>query len=151
MHKKFLKVLVFVLAGISVGVMFARFNVKDYRHASAVLKRGAAAKPLYINDYNGRQVLALSLKNLQNSKNIEVKMDGAVIQSWYPPVVKMPFYKMNVEGGRFEGVNYGKRLPVYLVLDGTFEHGDLEIIDSSNGSLIQTVHVMRGGSDGEHH
>lgn len=151
MHRKILKIFVFVLAGITTGVMFARFTVKDFRHSSVVLKIDAGAKPIYINDYNGRQVLALSLRNLQNSKNIEVKMDGAVIQSWYPPVVRMPFYKMNVERGRFEGVNYGKRLPLYLVLDETFEHGDLEIIDSSNGSLIQSVHVMKGGSGGEHH
>lgn len=150
--KNLSKVLFFLLAGIAVGVIFARFSVKDYRHVSVVLKEGTATKPLYINDYDGTQVIALSLKNLQHAKNIEVKMEGATVQSWYPPIVKMPFTRwMEVEGGKFKGITFGKRLPLYLRIDGRSECKELEIIDSSDGSIIQTVHVMKGGADGGHH
>lgn len=152
MNKNILKVFFFLLAGIAVGVMFARFSVKDYRHVSVVLKEGAVTKPLYINDYDNTQVIALSLKNLQHAKNIELRMKGATVQSWYPPAVKMPFSKwMEVDGGKFKGITFGKRLPLYLIIDGLSECKELEIIDSSDGSIIQTVHVMKGGSDGGHH
>lgn len=152
MDRSLFKVFFFVLAGIAVGVMFARFSVKDYRHVSVVLKEGATTKPININDYDGTQVIALSLKNLQHARDIEVRMEGATVQSWYPPTVKMPFARwMEIEGGKLRGVEFGKRLPLYLILSGKSECRQLEIIDSSDSSIIQTVHVMKGGSDGGHH
>ena len=69
---------------IFTGVMFAGFKVQDYQHASIVIRKEEAAKPLYVSDYKGRQVIALSMKNLQGARDIEIKMDGAVVQSWYP-------------------------------------------------------------------
>lgn len=150
--RKFFKGAVFVFAGIAVGAAFANFKSPDYRHASVMLKEGVNPKPINIANYDGTQVIALSLKNLQHAKDIEVRMEGATIQSWYPPVVKMPFYKwMDTEGGRFRGVAFGKRLPLYLTINGKGDCGEIEIIDSSDGSIIQTVHVMRGGADGGHH
>lgn len=152
MHAGYLKAALFVLAGVFTGVMFAGFKVQDYQHASIVIRKGEAAKPLYISDYRGRQVIALSAKNLQSAKDIEIKMDGAVVQSWYPPAVKMPYNKwMDVEGGRFRGVDSGKRLPLYLIADNRKGCGEIEIVDLSDGSLIQRVHVMRGGSNDRHH
>ena len=119
MISKFLKTSIFVAAGIAVGIAFAKFNVKDYRHASVSIKKGEVTKPIYISDYSGRQVLALSLKNLQRSQDIEIRADGAEIESWYPPVVRMPFTKwMEVEEGRFRGISFGKRLPLYLTING---------------------------------
>ena len=98
MHAGYLKAALFVLAGIFTGVMFAGFKVQDYQHASIVIRKEEAAKPLYVSDYKGRQVIALSMKNLQGARDIEIKMDGAVVQRWYPPVVKMPYNKwMDVE------------------------------------------------------
>lgn len=149
--RKFLKAAVFVIAGIAVGALFANFRSPDYRHASVILKEGVNPKPIHISNYKGAQVIALSLKNLQHAKDIEVRMEGATIQSWYPPAVKMPFSKwMEVDGGKFKGVSFGKRLPLYLTISGN-DCKELEIIDSANGSVIQTVHVMRGGADGGHH
>ncbi len=150
--RKFLKAAVFVLTGIAVGAAFANFRSPDYRHASVILKEGVNPKPIHISNYEGAQVIALSLKNLQHAKDIEVRMEGATIQSWYPPAVKMPFSKwMEVDGGKFKGVSFGKRLPLYLSINGQSECKELEIIDSAKGSVIQTVHVMRGGADGGHH
>ncbi|HAK89344.1 MAG: hypothetical protein A2077_04660 [Nitrospirae bacterium GWC2_46_6] len=150
--RKFLKTAVFVLAGIAVGALFANFKVHDYRHASLAIKKDADKKTLNISDYNGRQVIAISLKNLQHAKDIEVRMDGATIQSWYPPAVKMPFYKwMEIDGGKFKGVGFGKRLPLYLTINGQGGCKEMEIIDSSNGSVIRTVHFMKGGADAGHH
>ena len=152
MHAGYLKAALFVLAGIFTGVMFAGFKVQDYQHASIVIGKGGAAKPLYVSDYRGRQVIALSIKNLQSARDIEIKMDGAVVQSWYPPVVKMPYNKwIDVEGGRFRGVDFGKRLPLYLIADNRKACDEIEIVDLSDGSLIQRVHVMRGGSNDRHH
>ncbi|TAL26758.1 MAG: hypothetical protein EPN94_02545 [Nitrospirae bacterium] len=148
----YLKIALFIFIGILTGLAFAGFRAGDYRHASIVIKKGEAAKPLYVGSYRGRQVIALSAKNLQSAKDIEIKMDGAVVQSWYPPVIKMPYSKwMNVEGGRFGGVDFGKRLPLYLIADNRKGCGEIEIVDLSDGSLIQRVHVMSGGSDDRHH
>ena len=145
------KTILFILIGILTGVALARFKTEDYRHASVILKEGVNPKPIHISNYEGAQVIALSLKNLQHAKDIEVRMEGATIQSWYPPVVGMPFVKWaGVDGGRFKGVAFGKRLPLYLTISGN-DCKEMEIIDSANGSVIQTVHVMRGGADGGHH
>jgi len=151
MSSKFLKTIIFIFAGITAGIALANFSAKDFKHASIIVKRNVQAKPIHINDYKGKQVLALSLKIPDGPKDIEVKMKGAEIQSWYPPPVKMPFYKwMDVDGGRFHGVEPGKRLPLYLIIR---QAGckELEIIDSSDSSIIQTVHVMRGGANAGHH
>ena len=150
--RKFLKAAVFVIAGIAVGALFANFRSPDYRHASVILKEGVNPKPIHISNYEGAQVIALSLKNLQHAKDIEVRMEGATIRSWYPPVVKMPFSKwMEIEGGKFKGVAFGKRLPLYLTISGQDGCKDIEVIDLSDGSVIQTVYVMRGGADAGHH
>ena len=86
-------------------------------------------------------------------RDIELRMEDATIQSWYPPVVRMPFGKwMEVDGGRFKGVGLRqKAFHLYLTINGQDGCRDIEVIDLSNGSLIQTVHVMRGGADGGHH
>ncbi len=151
MQRKFLSISLFVIAGLIVGIAFAKFTSKDYKHASIVIKRGEKAKPLYINNYEGKQVLALSVKNLQNAKDIEIKVDDIAIQSWYPPVVRMPFWDLDFKDGKFSKAAFGKRLPLYLIIDGNVDHKDMEIINSSDGMLIQTVHVMRGKGDGGHH
>lgn len=152
MYRSFLKIGLFVVTGIAIGIMFANFNVRDYRHASLVIKKDTKTKPLNISDYNGRQVIALSVKNLQGANDIEWRVKDTEIQSWYPPVIKMPFGKwMEVDGGKFRGVEFGKRIPLYLIINGRSGCSELEIIDSSDGSLIQTVHLMRGGSNGGHH
>jgi len=152
MNRKILSLALFVSAGIAIGALFANFRVPDYRHASVMLKGGVNPKPINIASYNGSQVIALSLKNLQHAKDIEVRMEGAVIQSWYPAVIRMPFREwMEVDGGKFRGVEFGKRLPLYLKINGRSGCKDLEIIDSAKGSVIQTVHFMRGGADAGPH
>lgn len=152
MYCSFLKTAFFVIVGIAIGVMFASFKVRDYHHTSLVIKKDAKTKPLHISDYNGRQVIAISVKNLHGARDIELRLKDAEFQSWYPPVIKMPFGKwMEVDGGKFRGVEFGKRIPLYLIINGQSGCLELEIIDSSNGSLIQTVHLMKGGSNGGHH
>ncbi len=152
MQAKYLRIALFTLAGIAVGVMFAGFKTRDFRHAMLVIKKDMVAKPLHISSAKGRQVLALSLKNLQSSRDIEIRMNNAAVQSWYPPVVRMPFTRwMEVEGGLFKGVDFGKRLPLYLIVDGSSDCNEMEIIDSSRGALIQTVQIIRGGYDGGNH
>lgn len=152
MNKKTLSIVFFALTGIVIGALFANFRSPDYHHASVMLKDGVKSKPINISNYNGSQVIALSLKNLQHAKDIEVRMEGATIQSWYPPAIKMPFRKwMEVDGSKFKGVSFGKRLPLYLKINGQSECKELELIDSERGSVIQTVHIMRGGADAGHH
>ncbi|MBI3592896.1 MAG: hypothetical protein HY099_05395 [Nitrospirae bacterium] len=152
MYRSFLKTAFFVIAGIAIGVMFANFKVRDYHHTSLVIKKDAKTKPLHISDYNGAQVIALSVKNIHGAKDIELRLKDTEIQSWYPPVIKMPFGKwMEVDGGKFKGVEFGKRIPLYLIINGRSGCRELEIIDSSDGSLIQAVHLMRGGVNGGHH
>lgn len=130
---------------------FARFSVNDYRHTSTVIKKDARQGPIYISGSKGRQVIALSVKNLEGAKDIEFRMDGAEIRSWYPPVVRMPFWKMDIEGSIFRGVGQGRRLPLYLIFESSYEHGYLEIADARDGSLIQKVHIVKGRNEKGHH
>lgn len=152
MKARRIKIVLFALAGVATGVIFAGFGTRDYLHAMAVIKKGMDAKPIHISEHKGKQVIALSLRNLQHSRNIEIRMKDAVIQSWYPPVVRMPFgRRMEVEGGLFRGVDFGARLPLYLVVDGNIHCGAIEIIDADRGTAIQTVQVKRGGGHGGTH
>jgi hypothetical protein len=139
-----LKVVVYVIIGLVIGVAVAKLNFPGYKHAVVMIKRGSGSKPIRI-DGNKRQVLALTMKNLQKSKAIEIKMEGAEVQSWFPPVIRMPFFRnIGFETGRFKEVGSGRRLPVYVVFDDNGEHRKIEIIDSTDGSTIQTVCVLRG-------
>lgn len=146
-----LKIALFLIVGFAVGAAFARLNFPGFKHAVVTIGKGAESKPLYLNGTGGRQVLALSMKNLQKSRDIEIRMEGADIESWYPPVVRMPFNKrMSVQGGKFKGVEFGKRLPVYVVFNDSGENRKIEIIDSIDGSLIQTIDVLRGKGNERH-
>jgi hypothetical protein len=142
----------FILAGVLTGLIFARFKTPDFHHASLIITKGDPLKTLFAGDYDGRQALALSMKNLQKAKDIEIRVEGAEIQSWYPPVVKMPYYKwMGVEGGRFRGVDFGRRIPVYLVFDEKAAGREIEIFDLSDNSLIQKVQLTGEGSHAGNH
>lgn len=148
--KRRLKIAFFSLAGLAVGAAFAKVDFPGFRHAVIPIRKGAA-KPLYINGEGGRQVLALSMRNLQKSREIEIRMEGASIESWYPPVVTMPYNRgLSVEGGRFSGVEFGKRLPVYVAFNDNGEGRKIEIMDSTDGSLIQSVDVLRGKGNERH-
>lgn len=153
--KKFFKIALCSLAGLAVGVTFANLSSPGYKHGMVMLMpgKGAEAKPFYFNGNNGRQVLALSVKNHQRSKNIEFRMEGAEMQSWYPPVIRMPFsHGVSFDAGKFKGVDFNKSLPVYVVFDDDGTNRKLEIIDSTTGSLIQTVDVARGkGNERRNH
>ena len=152
MGSNYLKTALFVAAGIAVGIAFAKFRTDDFHHAMLVLKKGPEPKTLYVSRNDGRQVLALSVKNLQGAKDIEVKMAGARVQSWFPPVVPLPFRTwMDVDGGKLRGVEIGDRIPLYIISERAVKCGDMEIIDSSSGALIRKVHVMRGEYNGGHH
>lgn len=152
MHKGYLKTSVFIAAGILTGTLFAAFKTPDYRHAMVALKGDKTSRPISIGNYGGKQVLALTIKNLRRAGDVEIRMDGADIKSWFPPVVKMPFYKgIEAEGGRFREIKYGRRVPAYLTISNLPGCGEIGIYDPSDGSLIQTVHVMKGGADGGRH
>jgi len=148
---RILKGFLFILSGIAVGVAFARFSVKDYHHTSIVIKEDDRQRPVYMSDSKGRQVIALSVKNLTGKRDIGFRVEGAEIQSWYPPVVRMPFWNIDVEGSIFRGVGQGRRLPLYLIFDTFNGHGYLEIFDARDGSPIQKVHIMEGGNGKGHH
>ena len=140
-----------LLAGLATGTAFANLHLPGYKHAVVMVRKGAAATVLYIDGRGGRQVLALSLKNLQKSKEIELRMPGGKIESWYPPIFPLPFSRwITVAGGRFKGLQSGQRLPVYVVFDDTGENRKLDVLDGTDGSLIQTVAVLRGRSHEYH-
>ncbi|MCC6346983.1 MAG: hypothetical protein IT388_07305, partial [Nitrospirales bacterium] len=89
--------------------------------------------------------------NLREAREIEVRMEGAEIQSWYPPVVRMPFNKgISFESGKFSGVEPGRRIPVYVVFDDDGRDRKIEVIDSADGFVIRTIEVLRGKDDEKH-
>ncbi|MBZ0155337.1 MAG: hypothetical protein K8I29_03870 [Alphaproteobacteria bacterium] len=140
-----------LLVGLAVGTVFAKLSFPGYTHATVVIRKGGAPKPLSLNGTGGRQVLALSMKNLQKSREIGIRMEGAEIQSWYPPVVRMPFNKgISFEEGIFSGVEPGKRIPVYIVFTDNGKNRKIEVVDPTEGSLIQTIDILRGQGDAEH-
>ncbi|MBI4689709.1 MAG: hypothetical protein HY754_05535 [Nitrospirae bacterium] len=142
--KRTIKVIIFLIAGFAAGTAIAKLSFPGYKHAMVTIKKAAESKPLYIGVDGGRYVLALSMKNLQRSKDIEIRMAGAEIHSWYPPVIRMPFSNpISFEAGRFKEVEFGKRLPVYVVFNDNGENRKIEIIDSMDGSRIQTINVLR--------
>ncbi|MDA8165010.1 MAG: hypothetical protein M0017_08270, partial [Desulfobacteraceae bacterium] len=127
--KKTFKIALCLLAGFVIGTVFAKLDFPGYKHVMVMLMKGEA-KPIYINGDGGRQVLALTIMNHQQARDIEVRMDGAEIQSWYPPVVKMPFSReLLVEGGKFRGIEHGKRLPVFVAYNDNGEKRKIDIID----------------------
>lgn len=141
-----------IIAGLAVGAAFSKVEFPGYKHVMAMVRKGAEAKPVYIGEGGGRQVLALTVKNLTDSKEIEIRMDGASIESWYPPVVAMPFSRVpSFEGGRFSDAA-GKRLPVYVTFNDDGGDRKIEIVDSTDGSIIQTMDILRGkGDERQHH
>lgn len=161
MGRGWLQTIFFVGIGLMIGALLANFKSNDYRHTSLFLKTEGEIKPLPLNDFPGRQVIALSLKNLQPATDIRLQGEGISIQSWYPPVLPLPFRQwVAVAGGqtgeefRVSGVRFGQRLPLYLIVDGSKEGGgcrELVIRNGTNGALLRTVHLMPGGNDGGHH
>ena len=149
-----LKWVAFTVIGIGVGVVFANFRVPDYYHATVVLKEGGDSKPIYISENKGTKILALSVKNLQDSRDIEIKVTGGIIHSSYPPPVILPFRKwISVEGNVFRGLRYGMKLPLYVVLDGEGKSYELSFVRVTDGKPIKKVSIMAGGkfTHGSHH
>lgn len=155
-----LKTACFVGLGMIIGALFANFKSNDYRHASLLLKAPGEAGPLWLNDFSGRQVIALSLRNLQPITDLRLQGEGIAIRSWYPPPLPLPFRPwLTITGGktgeefRANGVRFGQRLPLYLIVEGSEDDGcrELTIRNGADGSLLRTVHLMPGGNDGGHH
>jgi hypothetical protein len=142
-----------LLAGLAVGAALSKVEFPGYKHVMVMARKGAETKPIYIGAGGGRQVLALTVKDLTDSGDIEIRMDGAEIESWFPPVVRMPFNKdISFEDGKFTGAGPGKRLPVYVAFNDDGEKRKIEVIDSTDGSIIQTLDVLRGkGNEKQHH
>lgn len=158
--KTALKTALFAGLGLVAGSLFANFRSPDYRHASLILKKTGESGLLAINDYSGRQVVALSLKNLQPASDLILQGEGFAIQSWYPPALPLPFKSWPVVSGgksgeefRARGVRLGQRLPLYLIVEGNEAGGcrELTIRNGANGALIRTVHLTPGGDNGGHH
>lgn len=149
--KRAYKVALCLLAGLAFGAAAANLRLPGYKHATVTIAKGAGPASLSLNGGGGRQVLALSIKNLQSARNIEIRMEGAEIESWYPPVFKMPFSRwMSVEGGKFKDVEFGRRLPVYVAFNDNGENRRMEIVDSADGSLIREIDIVRGDSHERH-
>ncbi len=145
------KVICCSLAGLAFGAALANLKLPGYKHAMVTIARDAGPGYLSLNGGGGRQVLALTMKNLQPSQEIEIRMRGAEIESWYPPVFKMPFSRwMSVDGGRFRGIEFGRGLPVYVSFNDTGGNGRLEIVDLSDGSLIRAIEIGRGSGHERH-
>jgi hypothetical protein len=150
--RKLYRIPLCLLAGLAFGVAAANLHFTGYRHAMVTISRGAKPETLSFRGSGGRQVLALTVKNMQPSRNIELRMQGAEIESWYPPVFTMPFARwMSVEGGKFRGVEFGKRLPVYVAFNDNGRSRSMEIIDSTDGSLIRAITLARGDGYERHH
>lgn len=155
-----LKTALFVGLGLVVGSLFANFKSNDYRHASLLLKANGEVGPLAINDYSGRQVVALSLRNLQPATDFSLQGEGIAIQSWYPPALPLPFRPwLTISGGaggeefRVKGARFGQRLPLYLIVEAGEAGGcrELTIRNNADGALLRTVHLLPGGDNGGHH
>ena len=139
------------LAGLAAGAGAAGLSFPGYLHAMVALGPGARSAPLRI-DGSRRQTLALSLTGLGAVREVDIRMPGAEISSWYPPVVRLPFNKVPYfSGGRFLGVEPGRKLPVYVAFEDDWTVRSIEILDAADGSLISSVAVTHGRADGQHH
>lgn len=146
------KILFCALAGLAFGAALANLRLPGYRHATVTIAKGAGPGTLSLNGGGGRQVLALSMKNLQSSRDIEIRIPGAEIESWYPPVFRMPFSRwMSIEEGSFKGVEFGRRLPVYVAFNDNGKSRKMEIVDSADGSLIREIDIVRGENHERNH
>jgi len=159
-QRKWLKTALAVIAGMAAAILFANFKTGDYRHQMLALKPGGGARPLSLNDYSGRQVIALSLRNFLPVTDLRLQGEGLTIQSWFPPPLPLPLGRRLMvaddpdgRGLRLRGVKTGQRLPLYLIVEGGGETAcrELEILNGADGSLLQTVHLMPGDNDGDHH
>ena len=145
--KKGLKIAIFVIAGLAAGMAFACLDPPGFRFAMAPVRKGVRLRPFYVRSAGGRRVLALSLKDLQDARNIEIRADGALVQSWYPPVVRMPYsHSPDFRDGTFRGARSGETLPVYIVFragaGGNNKNGKIEI--SADGAPIKSITVLGG-------
>lgn len=145
------KIVFSLLLGLAAGVGCAHLVFPGFQHAAVRIGKGAAEKPLFFNGNGGRQVFALSLKNLGEARDIEIRMEGGAIQSWYPPVVRMPFGKViPFEGGKFRGVEPGRRVPVYVVFHDNGKNRKIEVVDAADGSVLRTIDILRGKGNERH-
>ena len=146
--KRGLKIAIFVIAGLIAGVAFARLDLPGFRYAMVPVKKGARLRPLYVGSAGGRRVLALSLKDLQGAGDIGIQADGALVQSWYPPVVRMPYgHSPDFRDGRFIGARSGEALPVYIVFgaDAGGKNKSRKIEIRADGEPIESITVLGGG------
>jgi hypothetical protein len=126
-------------------------RVPGHFHGSVQAVAGAEPVTLTVGE-KGRQVLALSIVNASGARDIEVRLAGSRITSWLPAVVRIgPRAGIGFFDGKFTGVPPGRKLPVYAVLGADQERGRLEIIDTSDGSLIRAADIVRGRGHGLHH
>ena len=137
------------LAGLAAGTAAASLRFPGYKHAMVQLAPGTQAGPIHI-DGSRRQLLALSLSGLA-VRNVEVRMQGARIGSWYPPAIRLPFSKVpSFSDGIFRDVGPDRKLPVYVAFDSDGTGRSIDFVNAKDGTLIKSVAVMRGGADGGH-
>lgn len=145
--RKGLRAALCALGGLAAGTGLAATKFPGYLHASVALD--GPEKPLSI-DGGRRQFLALSVTGLQDTRELEVRMPGAEIGSWFPPAVRLPYGKAPAfSAGRFSGFGPDRRLPVYVGFDGG-SGASIDFVDAASGRLIRTVRIVRGGADGGH-
>ncbi|MCB4791471.1 MAG: hypothetical protein LHV68_06240 [Elusimicrobia bacterium] len=152
MQKK-VKLATCILAGLAAGISAANLSLPGYKHASLILSENSksAVKPLYYKGSGGRQVLAVSVKNRLELKEIGFRMQGALMQSWLPPVVTMPFFKgASFDRENYSGIKRGQNLPLYIVFNDSPEKHTLEVIDPKDNSVITSVNIVKQTRDEKH-
>lgn len=148
------KTVCFLLLGLVVGSLFSNFRTADYLHVSVDLRPGSPPRPVVLREHAGRRVVAISLKNHLPQSDLELVAANGEIRSWLPPVLPLPFTRWpQFAGGSIRGMQFGRRLPLYLIMDGRDGCAELEIRNPADGALLQTVHFMRGegATGGGHH
>ena len=135
------------LGGLAAGAGLAGFKFPGYLHASVALN--GPEKTLSI-DGERRQFLALSVTGLQATRELEVRMHGARIGSWFPPAVRLPYGDTPVfSAGKFSGFGPDRKLPVYVGFDSG-RCSAIDFVDAASGKLLRTVKIVRGGADAGH-
>lgn len=112
-----------------------------------MLKEDGAAQPLYLKPGIGRKTLALTVKNLQDSPEVQILVEGGEIQSASPPPMVLPFTTTKwpaLQGATMTGLRPGMKVPLYIALAGDRANYALSFVRVADGKTLLTVPVIEG-------
>lgn len=143
----FIKPIACMVLGLAVGAGSAQFMPPQFVHGSVMLKENGAAQPLFLKPGIGRKTLALTVKNLQDSAEVQIQVEGGEIQSASPPPMGLPFTTTQwpvLQGATMTGLRPGMKIPLYIALAGDRANYALSFVRVADGKTLLTVPVIEG-------